>query len=107
MSKRSITAGFSGYYQDVEATEDAELTHVGRGTPCGEYLRRYWQPVAMTDEVGELPLLVRMLDETLVLFRDRSGRLGLLHRHCAHRGYHLLLPRVALRYRRDAAAGRF
>ena len=25
--------------------EDKELTHVGPGTPCGEYLRRFWHPV--------------------------------------------------------------
>ena len=24
--------------------EDDELTHVGPGTPAGEYLRRFWQP---------------------------------------------------------------
>ena len=23
--------------------EDEELTRVGPGTPCGEYLRRFWQ----------------------------------------------------------------
>lgn len=29
---------------------------------------------------------MRLLGEDLVVFRDGSGRLGLLHRHCAHRG---------------------
>ena len=71
--------------RDVPA-EDSELTHVGPGTPCGEYMRRYWQPVAMTAEVTELPLAVRILGEDLVLFRDGSGRYGLLNRHCSHRG---------------------
>ena len=40
----------------------------------------------MSDELGELPLAVRLLGEDLVLYRDGSGNLGLLHRHCAHRG---------------------
>lgn len=71
--------------RDVPA-EDAELTHVGPGTRCGEYLRRYWQPVAMTAEVTDLPLAVRILGEDLVLFRDGRGRYGLLNRHCSHRG---------------------
>lgn len=66
--------------------EDSELTHVGPGTPCGEYMRRYWQPVAMTAEVTDLPLAVRVFGEDLVLFRDGSGRYGLLNRHCSHRG---------------------
>jgi nitrite reductase/ring-hydroxylating ferredoxin subunit len=56
------------------------------GTPCGEYLRRYWQPFMLASELRDLPLAVRLLGEDLVVFRDGSGRLGLLHRHCAHRG---------------------
>ncbi len=77
---------FQGYSKRDQPAEDAELTHVGPHTACGEYLRRYWQPVAMAHEVGELPLAIRILGENLVLFRDLSGNLGLLHRHCAHRG---------------------
>jgi phenylpropionate dioxygenase-like ring-hydroxylating dioxygenase large terminal subunit len=26
------------------------------------------------------------MDEDLVAYRDRSGRVGVLHRHCSHRG---------------------
>jgi phenylpropionate dioxygenase-like ring-hydroxylating dioxygenase large terminal subunit len=80
------TQGYSGYYQREVPAEDPELTHVGPGTACGEYLRRYWQPVAMSEEVGDLPVAVRILAEDLVVFRDGNGSLGLLHRHCAHRG---------------------
>jgi len=78
--------GFQGYFQQRDTIPDAELTSVGPGTPCGEYMRRYWQPVAMSNELADLPLLVRMLGEDLVLFRDGRGEIGLLHRHCAHRG---------------------
>ena len=86
MSTVPRPTGFRGYYQIRDESEDAELTHTGPGTACGEYLRRYWQPVVMSEELGELPLLIKILGETLVLFRDKGGRLGLLHRHCAHRG---------------------
>jgi nitrite reductase/ring-hydroxylating ferredoxin subunit len=75
-----------GYHQREVPGEDGELAHVGPGTACGEYMRRYWQPVAMTSEVGDLPLLVRILGEDLVLFQDGGGCYGLLHRHCSHRG---------------------
>ncbi len=68
---------------------DPELTEVGPGTPCGEYLRRYWMPVAMTDRLGELPLRARILGEDLVLFREKGGRLGLVHLHCCHRNMSL------------------
>ena len=68
---------------------DPELSHVGPGTPCGEYLRRYWMPVAMTQQVGDLPLRIRILGEDLVLFREKGGKLGLLHLHCCHRNMSL------------------
>ncbi|MSP51612.1 MAG: aromatic ring-hydroxylating dioxygenase subunit alpha [Alphaproteobacteria bacterium] len=77
---------FGGYFWPRNLVPDPELTRVGPGTPAGEYLRRYWHPVAMTSELGTAPLPLRILGEDLVLFRDRGGRIGLLHRLCAHRG---------------------
>ena len=66
--------------------EDDTLTKVGFGTPMGEMLRRYWQPVCLADELGELPRPIRILGEDLVGFRDKAGRAGLLYAHCIHRG---------------------
>ena len=68
---------------------DAELTEVGPGKPCGEYLRRYWMPVAMTDQIGDLPYRIRILGEDLLLFRETKGQLGLVHLNCAHRNMSL------------------
>ena len=63
-----------------------KLTHVGPGTPMGNLLRRYWHPFAALAELDERPTRpVRLLGEDLVLFRDRSGDLGLIGRVCAHR----------------------
>ena len=76
---------YSGYHRVSDAREDPELTHTGPRTPGGEYFRRFWIPVAMTEELGEHPTPVTVLGEDLVLFRDLSGRLGLLHKHCSHR----------------------
>ena len=87
--------GFQGYHRRHDWQEDPELTHIDRGTECGEYLRRYWHPVAMTDEVTGLPLLVKVLGEELVLFKDKSGEFGLLHKHCSHRGASLEFGIVA------------
>ena len=77
---------YSGHLRRSVPAPDPELTQVGPDTPCGEYIRRAWQPVAMLSELGERPLALRILGEDLVLFRDRSDRIGLLHRHCLHRG---------------------
>ena len=88
MSERAamLRGPYAGYHQPRGVAEDAELTHVGPGTPCGEYLRRFWQPVCMTDQLTDLPLALTVMGENLVAFRDRSGRIGLLNRHCSHRG---------------------
>jgi phenylpropionate dioxygenase-like ring-hydroxylating dioxygenase large terminal subunit len=77
---------YAGYLHREVPTEDAELAHVGPDTPCGEYLRRFWQPVCVSDELKDLPLRVKILGEDLVAFRDRSGAVGLLELHCPHRG---------------------
>ena len=73
---------------------EALLTEVGPGTPCGEMLRRYWQPVAASAKVTSRPSQVRILCEDLILFRDGSGRPGLLYPHCAHRGASLFWGHV-------------
>jgi 5,5'-dehydrodivanillate O-demethylase len=52
----------------------------------GGLLRRYWIPVAASVELRSNPVKsVRLLGESLVLFRDASGRLGLIEEHCPHR----------------------
>ena len=63
----------------ISAEQNELMTRVGRGTPCGKLLRRYWQPVALSDEMqGPRPIkAVRILGENLVLFRD-GGRYGLI-----------------------------
>ncbi len=82
----SLKQSFSQYHRRRLPKEDATLTHAGPETAGGEYLRRFWQPVAMTEELGELPLKIRIMSEDLVLFRDGSGRIGCLDPHCSHRG---------------------
>lgn len=77
---------FSGYYKRDVPAADAEITHAGPGTPLGEHMRKFWQPVCLAAQLTDRPLALRILDEELVAFRDRRGRIGLLHRHCCHRG---------------------
>jgi nitrite reductase/ring-hydroxylating ferredoxin subunit len=88
---------YTGYHHWQEPDPDAELTRVGPRTPAGEYLRRFWQPVAFTHELTDVPLRLRILGEDLVLFRDGSGQIGLLKLHCSHRGTSLEFGRVSER----------
>ena len=34
----------------ISAEQNELMTRVGRGTPAGNLLRNYWQPVALVDE---------------------------------------------------------
>jgi phthalate 4,5-dioxygenase len=76
--------------------ENDLLTQTGPGTPCGEALRRYWQPAALSEELpaGGAPLPVKLFGEELVLFRDEQQRVGLIGVHCSHRGADLSYGRL-------------
>jgi 5,5'-dehydrodivanillate O-demethylase len=80
----------------LTAEENERLTRVGPGTPMGDLMRRYWQPLAATSELADdyriKPL--RLLGEDLVLYRDYAGTYGLIERWCAHRGTDLSMGRV-------------
>jgi 5,5'-dehydrodivanillate O-demethylase len=68
------------------AEENRKLMEVGRGTPMGELMRRYWHPIAAVGELHAQPVKpVRLMGEDLALYKDRSGTYGLLEQHCAHR----------------------
>ena len=73
---------------------DYDLTCVEQGSPMGELLRRYWQPVCPSDELSDLPKKVRLLAEDIVVFRCKQGRVGALEPHCAHRGTSLEWGRI-------------
>ena len=70
----------------LKVTENERLTRVGPGTPMGELMRRYWHPIAAMAELDDNPVKpVTLLGESLVLYRDRQGRLGLIGDTCPHR----------------------
>lgn len=76
--------------------ENDLVTQTNPGTPGGAFMRRYWHPVALSAELppGGAPIARRILGEDLVLFRDESGRVGLLGLLCAHRCTDLSYGRV-------------
>jgi phthalate 4,5-dioxygenase len=86
----------------MKAEQNELVTRIGPGTPCGAVLRSYWQPVALVDEfdarldprVANRPVkALRVMGQDLVLFREASGRWGLLDRDCPHRGADLSFGR--------------
>ena len=86
LSKEKKLTPFGGYYSNRVPGHDPEITESGPGTPLGEYMRRFWQPVCMSMELTDTPRFLKILGEELVAFRDKSGQIGVLHAHCVHRG---------------------
>ena len=80
----------------ISKEENDLLTQTSAGKPAGDLLRRYWQPVALSEELpaGAGPRAVTIMGEELVLFRDDRGRPGLLGLHCSHRGTDLSYGRI-------------
>lgn len=77
---------YGGYYSNQVPTYDPELTETGAGTPTGEYMRRFWHPVCLSEELTDVPRYIKIMGEELVAFRDKGGRVGVMHLHCPHRG---------------------
>src|SRR5438874_10389817 len=77
--------------------EDNELiTNTNAGTPMGELFRRFWLPVALSEELPGpdcVPIRVKVLGEDLIGIRDTSGRPGLFDAYCPHRGAPLFFGR--------------
>ena len=86
----------------MKQAENELLTRVGKGTPAGELLRRYWHPVCVSGELtDENPLKrVLILGENLVVFRmplkegETTHRYGLVAEQCSHRSASLAYGRV-------------
>ena len=71
----------------LTAEENTFLTQVGKNTPMGELLRQYWHPFGAAAELDEKSTKpVRLLGGDLVVYKDKSGNLGLIERFCPHRG---------------------
>jgi len=85
--RRFLNTTYRAYHHRERPAEDEELARVGPGTACGEYLRRFWQPVIAVERIGR-PAAARPHPwrGPLVAYRDKSGSIGLLELHCPHRG---------------------
>jgi phenylpropionate dioxygenase-like ring-hydroxylating dioxygenase large terminal subunit len=90
----STTTDLRSAYTLAPPSYNTKLTEVGRGTPMGELLRRYWHPVGMSADAGGTPRPVKVLGEELILFRDGEGRPGLVYPRCCHRGTTLYYGKV-------------
>ncbi len=81
--------------------ENEYLTRTGPETPMGTFMRRFWMPFMLSEEIAEpdgAPVRVRLLGEKLLAFRDSDGHAALVDEFCPHR-------RVSLFFGRNEACG--
>ncbi|HEY3917177.1 MAG TPA: Rieske 2Fe-2S domain-containing protein [Stellaceae bacterium] len=78
----------------LSCEEHELLTRVGPGTSLGELLRRYWQPVGLSELVTSKPQRMKTLGEELLLYRGASGKVAVTQLRCAHRSLALDYGRV-------------
>ncbi len=76
--------------------ENRYMTETGPGTPMGDFMRRFWHPVLLSEELPEPdcpPKRTRILSEDLIAFRDTNGNVGLVDSYCPHRRASLFFGR--------------
>jgi phthalate 4,5-dioxygenase oxygenase subunit len=85
----------------ITPEENDLLCRVEGQAPMGRLMRKHWLPVCLIEEVSEpdcAPVRARVLGESLVVFRDTEGQVGVLEESCPHR-------RVSLVYGRNEEGG--
>ena len=79
------------------SVEDNELvTNTNKGAPMGELFRRFWIPVALSEELPGpdcVPVKLKILGEDLIAFRASDGKVGLIDAFCPHRGAPMFFAR--------------
>lgn len=81
------TSQTAGRYTEADFTD---FDHTGPDTLAGRYLRTFWHPVYLSDDLKPgwaIPLTV--MSEQFTLYRGDSGQVHLVAMRCAHRGTQL------------------
>ena len=80
----------------LSVEENRKLCEIGPGTVMGDYIRRYWIPFRLSEDLPEAdgePVRVRLMGEELLAFRNTDGKVGLVQRNCPHRWADLFFAR--------------
>jgi phthalate 4,5-dioxygenase len=80
----------------ITREENELLCRVENDAPMGRLMRQHWVPICLSEEVAEPdgdPVTARILGESLVVFRDTGGNVGVMDEACPHRGASLVYGR--------------
>lgn len=74
---------------------DVDFEHTGPGTPAGALLRRFWQPVFVSEELKVAhPVPLKILGEELTLYRGEDNVARIIEGRCPHRGLVMSVGKV-------------
>ena len=75
-----------------EMTDDADFVHTGPGTLSGRYMRMFWHPVYVADQLKPGHAVpIQIMSEKFTLYRGEGGNPYVVDFRCAHRGTQLSL----------------
>jgi len=79
----------------VDAPAELAFDRTGPNTPAGRYLRQFWIPVAMVDDVKPgRAKTITIMSENFTLYRGENGDAHLVGHLCPHRHVALAVGRV-------------
>lgn len=71
---------------DRSVEQAGDFVHAGPDTLAGRYLRRYWQPIYVSEKLAQGSIVpIRILGEALALYRGESGKAHVITNECPHR----------------------
>jgi 5,5'-dehydrodivanillate O-demethylase len=74
----------------VERERFDDFVHTGPGTLAGRFLRSFWQPVGLSDDLKPgYTFPIKVMGEEFTLYRGESGTPHVVAGRCAHRGTQL------------------
>lgn len=74
----------------TEQAREVDFVHTGPGTLAGRYLRMFWQPVYVSDELkAGAAVPIHIMSESFTLYRGAGGAVHVVDFRCAHRGTQL------------------
>jgi phthalate 4,5-dioxygenase len=80
----------------LSVEENELVTNTDPGTPMGDLFRRFWLPVALSEELPGpdcVPVKLKIMNEDLIAYRDSEGNVGLMDAFCPHRGAPMFFAR--------------
>src|SRR5262245_60726147 len=74
----------------TRSSRKLDVARTGPGTLAGQYLRRFWQPIRLSNMIANGKAMpIRIMGENFTLYRGEDGSPHVVDFKCPHRGTQL------------------